>query len=72
MDFSKMLYTFANKDITNNRLMVLTHSLNGFHSPSTEYILPIRAFECWLKLGQDNFSHIGLLHILSYPLFNAY
>lgn len=27
------------------------------------------AFECWLKLGQDNFSHIGLLHILSYPFF---
>jgi len=37
-----MLYTFANKDITNNRLMVVTHSLNGYHSPSTKYILLIR------------------------------
>ena len=30
------------------------------------------AFECWLKLGQDNFSHKGLSYIQSYPLFNAY
>ena len=42
LDFSRMLYTFANEGITNNRLMVVTHSLNGFHSPSTEYILLIR------------------------------